>query len=76
MDERHSVPTERKARNLLGNTHCAITTGRNVLDGLDMVVEGDAHWVHDEIRLQRLTDAFGSKYDEPFPAERLQGGTS
>src|SRR5918998_116811 len=34
--------TERKAKNLALNSHCVITTGCNVLEGLDLVVEGDA----------------------------------
>jgi hypothetical protein len=59
-------PTERKARNLEGNLHCVVTTGRNVLEGLDVVLEGEAIAVHDEARLQRVADAFASKYDEPF----------
>jgi hypothetical protein len=32
-------PAERKAKNLSGNPVCAVTTGRNSLDGLDLVVE-------------------------------------
>jgi hypothetical protein len=36
-------PCERKAHNLTGNPHCALTTGRNTLgEGLDLVAEGDA----------------------------------
>src|SRR5438128_1800126 len=31
-------PGERKAKNLVGNSNCVITTGCNVLDGLDVVV--------------------------------------
>lgn len=33
---------ERKARNLALNTACVVTTGCNVLDGMDVVVEGEA----------------------------------
>ena len=29
--------TERKAKNLAQNPHCVVTTGCNVLDGLDVV---------------------------------------
>ena len=33
---------ERKAKNLDHSPHCVLTTGRNSLDGLDIVVEGEA----------------------------------
>src|SRR5580658_1079010 len=33
-------PDERKAKNLAQNPRCVLTTGRNDLDGLDLVVEG------------------------------------
>src|SRR5437762_867021 len=45
-------PTERKAKNMLSNSHCVITTGCNVIEGLDLVVEGDAVKVDDEARLR------------------------
>jgi uncharacterized pyridoxamine 5'-phosphate oxidase family protein len=55
-------PTERKARNLVQNSHCILTTGCNVEDGLDLVVEGDAVKVKDDAKLQRIADAYESKY--------------
>ena len=58
--------TERKAKNLALNPHCVITTGCNVLEGLDLVVEGDAARVTDEARLQRLADGYAEKYDQLF----------
>ena len=58
--------TERKAKNLAQNTHCVVTTGCNVLEGLDVVVEGDAARVTDEARLQRLADEYVAKYDQLF----------
>ena len=58
--------TERKAKNLALNSHCVITTGCNVLEGLDLVVEGDAVRVTDEARLQRLADGYAAKYDQLF----------
>ncbi len=58
---------EQKARNLEANTHCAMTTGRNVLgEGLDVVVEGEAVRVTDETRLQRLADAWLEKYGDDW----------
>ena len=55
---------ERKAKNLVHNTHCILTTGSNALNeaGLDLVVEGDAVRVSDAARLQRVADAYESKY--------------
>jgi nitroimidazol reductase NimA-like FMN-containing flavoprotein (pyridoxamine 5'-phosphate oxidase superfamily) len=54
---------ERKARNLASNTHCVLTTGCNVLEGLDVVVEGDAVMLSDEARLRSVADRYASKYD-------------
>jgi general stress protein 26 len=56
-------PSERKAKNLAHNSHCVITTGCNVLEGVDLVVEGEAVKVSDESMLQRLADRYASKYD-------------
>jgi hypothetical protein len=47
----------------VSNSHCVITTGCNVLEGLDVVVEGEAVQVSDEARLQRVADRYASKYD-------------
>lgn len=59
--------TERKAKNLVHNAHCIITTGCNILsDGLDLVVEGEAVRMFDQARLQRVADSYASKYDSPF----------
>jgi len=56
-------PSERKAKNLATNTHCAITTGCNTFsEGRDLVIEGDAVRVTDETRLQLLADLWESKY--------------
>jgi general stress protein 26 len=59
-------PSERKAKNLARSSHCVITTGCNVLEGLDLVVEGEAIKVSDEARLQRVADKYASKYNPPF----------
>ena len=58
--------TERKAKNLAQNTHSVVTTGCNVLEDLDVVVEGDAARVTDEANLQRLADEYVAKYDQLF----------
>jgi hypothetical protein len=58
--------TERKAKNLAKNSHCLIITGSLALEGLDLVVEGDAVRVTEETRLQRLADEYVAKYDQLF----------
>jgi nitroimidazol reductase NimA-like FMN-containing flavoprotein (pyridoxamine 5'-phosphate oxidase superfamily) len=55
-------PSERKAKNLVHNPQCVVTTGCNVLEGLDVVVEGKAVQVSDEAKLQRLASLYASKY--------------
>jgi hypothetical protein len=58
-------PDERKAKNLASNPHCVLTTGCNALgEGLDVVVEGEASRVTDDVRLGRLADAYLSKYGD------------
>jgi hypothetical protein len=55
---------EQKGVNLATNTSCVLTTGNNAWKtGLDVVIEGSAHRVTDETRLQRLADAWESKYE-------------
>jgi uncharacterized pyridoxamine 5'-phosphate oxidase family protein len=59
--------TERKAKNLVHNAHCIITTGCNTLSsGVDLVIEGEAVRIIDESRLQRVADGYASKYNSPF----------
>ena len=55
-------PDERKAKNLRQNRQCILTTGRNGLDGLDVVVEGEAVEVGDAAELERVAAAYESKY--------------
>jgi nitroimidazol reductase NimA-like FMN-containing flavoprotein (pyridoxamine 5'-phosphate oxidase superfamily) len=59
-------PPERKAKNLDHNPHCILTTGRNSLDGLDIVVEGKAREVSDQLELARVADAYAAKYPSDF----------
>jgi nitroimidazol reductase NimA-like FMN-containing flavoprotein (pyridoxamine 5'-phosphate oxidase superfamily) len=62
-------PGERKAKNLLGNAQCVLTTGRNRLeDGLDVVVEGEAVKVGDDAEFQSVADAYEAKYGQYFTA--------
>ncbi len=50
----------RKARNLARDPHCAITTRG---PSLDLVLEGEAAKVRGEAKLQRVADAYASKYE-------------
>jgi general stress protein 26 len=60
-------PGEQKARNLETNPHCALITGCNeVATGMDLIVEGDAVRVRDHALLQRLAEAWESKYGESW----------
>jgi pyridoxine/pyridoxamine 5'-phosphate oxidase len=59
---------ERKAKNLMQNPHCILTSGCNKLDGLDVVVEGAVTKVSDETELRRVADASESKYGARFTA--------
>jgi nitroimidazol reductase NimA-like FMN-containing flavoprotein (pyridoxamine 5'-phosphate oxidase superfamily) len=59
-------PEERKAKNLSENPQCVLTTGRNDLQGLDLVVEGRAITVTDRIELRAIADGFESKYGPHF----------
>lgn len=54
-----SSPTTRKGKNLARAPHCAITIDS---DDLHLVVEGTTAKVSDQARLQRVADAYASKY--------------
>jgi len=65
---------EQKARNLRTNPHVILTTGSNGWDhGLDVVVEGDAVPVTDAPTLQRLADAWRTKWDGQWQFEAHDG---
>ena len=56
-------PGEQKAKNLAGNAHCALTTGRNSLtEGLDIIIEGTTEQVADPTRLEEVIAAYETKY--------------
>jgi hypothetical protein len=59
-------PEERKAKNLAQNQSCVLTTGRNDLKGLDLVVEGQALIVEDAAERRSVADTFESKYGSQF----------
>jgi general stress protein 26 len=66
--------TEQKAINLRGNPHVILTTGCNQWDrGLDVVVEGDAVQVTDDAVLERLAEAWTTKWDGRWQFEARSG---
>lgn len=57
-------PGEQKAVNLRNNRHVILTTGCDKWEeGLDVVVEGEAVQVTDENLLERLAEAWATKWD-------------
>ena len=66
-------PDERKAKNLARNPHCILTTGCNRLDGLDLVVEGQAAKVSGPAELRSVADTFEAKYGAHFTAPEVPG---
>ncbi|MGH8986004.1 MAG: pyridoxamine 5'-phosphate oxidase family protein [Acidimicrobiia bacterium] len=67
-------PSEQKARNLVRNPHCTLTTGGNALgEGLDVVVEGDPARVTDDAKLRRIANAYESKYGSDWRFEVRDG---
>jgi hypothetical protein len=70
---------EQKCVNLARNPYCTLTTGTNRWkEGLDVVIEGHAVRVRDEVRLRQLADAWAEKYDGDWQFdvanEAFQGG--
>ena len=67
--------TEQKAVNLRGNQHVILTTGCSTWDrGLDVVVEGDAVRVTDEVVLGRVAAAWTRKWDGRWEYQVGEGG--
>jgi Pyridoxamine 5'-phosphate oxidase len=65
---------EVKFANLRANPHVVLTTGCNRWDGgLDVVVEGKAALVTDDVVLGRVTGAFAAKWDGRWQF-KAQGG--
>ncbi len=67
-------PDEQKAVNLAANPSVVLMTGRNQWkQGLDVVVEGDAVRVSDDVRLRVLADLWRSKYQGDWDFAVLEG---
>jgi Pyridoxamine 5'-phosphate oxidase len=63
-------PGEQKAKNIVDNSNCAVITGCNTYgEGLDIVVEGNAARVVEEVRLLELARAFETKYGSEWRFE-------
>jgi general stress protein 26 len=68
-------PEEQKALNLAANPHVVLTTGCNQWDqGLDVVVEGEAHLVAERRTLERLAAAWATKWDGSWQFEVTDEG--
>jgi general stress protein 26 len=60
----HTGPEEQKALNLRANPYVLLITGCNQWDsGLDVIVEGEAVRVTDQDVLERLAQAWATKWD-------------
>lgn len=67
-------PEEQKAVNLRGNQQVVLTTGCNGWDeGLDVVVEGEAVEVTNQTQLEKLAEAWTSKWDGRWRYEARDG---
>lgn len=62
-----SGPGTRKSRNLAGNPNCAISMA---LPGLDLVVEGRATKVTDQVTIERLAQRYAA---QGWPAHAIEG---
>jgi nitroimidazol reductase NimA-like FMN-containing flavoprotein (pyridoxamine 5'-phosphate oxidase superfamily) len=67
-------PTEQKAVNLAANPNVVLTTGSDTWDqGLDVMVEGEAHRVTDRATLDRLAAAWRTKWDGSWQYDVTEG---
>ncbi|GAA4223835.1 pyridoxamine 5'-phosphate oxidase family protein [Actinomadura meridiana] len=70
-------PDEQKARNLTANPHVVLTTGCNQwTQGLDVMVEGEAHRVTDRPTLERLATAWATKWEGQWQFQPTETGFS
>ena len=68
---------EQKAHNLRANAHVILTTGCNEWErGLDVVVEGEAVRTTDDATLERLADAWRTKWDGQWQFDAHDGAFS
>lgn len=68
-------PDEQKALNLAGNSAVVLTTGCSTWDrGLDVMLEGRAVRVTDRATLERLAEAWATKWDGQWQYEATDEG--
>ncbi|HEY2507980.1 MAG TPA: pyridoxamine 5'-phosphate oxidase family protein [Streptosporangiaceae bacterium] len=66
---------EQKRLNMQANPHVVVITGCNTWDrGIDIVIEGDAVQVTDQVTLGRLAAAFRPKWDGRWTFAAADGG--
>ena len=66
---------EQKAVNLAGNPHVVMTTGCNTWEqGLDVMVEGEAHRVTDRATLEWLAAAWATRWNGEWQYNVVDGG--
>jgi hypothetical protein len=59
----------RKGKNLAHNPECVLTTSSQTLPALDLIVEGRARRVSDEVGLRRVADAYRAMMRWPLSVE-------
>jgi hypothetical protein len=63
-------PDEQKAKNIVNNANCSVTTGCNTYEsGLDIVLNGSAERVVEEAHLVELARAYVDKYGDDWRFE-------
>ncbi len=67
-------PGEQKERNLASSPLCSLTVTRDVQDGLQVTVEGEARRVTDPAGLAALAALWPRKYGEEWAFEPADGG--
>ena len=68
-----ATETAQKTVNLRGNPHVILTTGCNQIEGLSVVVEGDAVQITDQDTLERLASVWATKWDGSWPYQVRNG---
>jgi nitroimidazol reductase NimA-like FMN-containing flavoprotein (pyridoxamine 5'-phosphate oxidase superfamily) len=68
-----ATDTAQKTVNLRGNPHVILTTGCNQIEGLSVVVEGDAVQVTDQNELECLASVWATKWNGSWPYQVRNG---
>ena len=65
--------SEQKARNLEHRPDVLVAVGSSDFDGVDVVVEGQARRITDDVRLRGVAERYNGKYPPPFQFEVRDG---